>query len=119
MELAEFIHLGMLDGVAMKPSRCGGLIPARRQIEMLLDAGLLWLASGLTDPDVSLAATVALFTAFGQQRPCALNGPQFLAHSVVDRPFVPVAGRLTPSKEPGLGVTVIESKVRAIQDRTG
>ena len=119
VELAEFIHLGMLDGVAMKPSRCGGLIPARRQIEMLLDAGLLWLASGLTDPDVSLAATVALFTAFGQQRPCALNGPQFLAHSVVDRPFVPVAGRLTPLKEPGLGVTVIESKVRAIQDRTG
>jgi L-alanine-DL-glutamate epimerase-like enolase superfamily enzyme len=118
VELAEFIQLGMLDGVAMKPSRCGGLGSARRQIEMLLDAGLMWLASGLTDPDVSLAATLALFTAFGQQRPCALNGPQFLAHSVVERPFVPAAGRLAALTAPGLGITVLESKVRAIQDRS-
>jgi L-alanine-DL-glutamate epimerase-like enolase superfamily enzyme len=118
VELAEFIQLGMLDGVAMKPSRCGGLVSARRQIEMLLDAGLMWLASGLTDPDVSLAATLALFTAFGQQRPCALNGPQFLAHSVVERPLVPAAGRLAALTAPGLGITVLESKVRAIQDRS-
>ena len=60
---------------------------------------------------------MALFTAFGQQRPCALNGPQFLAHSVVERPFVPVAGRLAALTAPGLGVTVVESKVRAILDR--
>ena len=118
VELAEFIQLGMLDGVAMKPSRCGGLVSARRQIERLLDAGLMWLGSGLTDPDVSLAATMALFTAFGQQRPCALNGPQFLAHSVVERPFLPAAGRLGALTAPGLGVTVVESKVRAIQDRS-
>ena len=86
-ELAEFIRLGMLDGVAMKHARCGGLLAARRQIEMLLDAGLMWLGSGLTDPDVSLAATLALYSSFGQARPCALNGPQFLATSVVDTPL--------------------------------
>jgi muconate cycloisomerase len=103
--------------VAMKPSRCGGLVPALRQIEILLDAGLMWLGSGLTDPDVSLAATMALYTAFGQGRPCALNGPQFLAHSVVERPFAPAAGRLAALTAPGLGVTVVESKVRAILDR--
>ena len=108
----------MLDGVAMKPSRCGGLVAARRQIEMLLDAGLMWLGSGLTDPDVSLAATLALFTAFGQQRPCALNGPQFLAHSVVDRPFVPAPRRLAAPTAPGLGGTGVGKKVRAIQDRS-
>jgi L-alanine-DL-glutamate epimerase-like enolase superfamily enzyme len=117
VELAEFVHLGMLDGVAMKPARCGGLVSARRQIEMLLDAGLMWLGSGLTDPDVSLAATLALFSAFGQQRPCALNGPQFLAHSVVERPLVAAGGKLAALTAPGLGVTVLESKVRAIQDR--
>jgi L-alanine-DL-glutamate epimerase-like enolase superfamily enzyme len=117
VELVEFLHLGMLDGVAMKPSRCGGLVPALRQIEILLDAGLMWLGSGLTDPDVSLAATMALYTAFGQGRPCALNGPQFLAHSVVERPFAPAAGRLAALTAPGLGVTVVESKVRAILDR--
>jgi L-alanine-DL-glutamate epimerase-like enolase superfamily enzyme len=114
-DLAEFIRLGMLQGVAMKHARCGGLLPARRQIEMVLDAGLLWLGSGLTDPDVSLAATLALYGSFGQQKPCALNGPQFLAHSVVESPFAPVNGQLAPPAGPGLGVTVNEDKLRAIR----
>ena len=115
-ELAEFIHLGMLDGVAMKHARCGGLLAARRQIEMLLDAGLMWLGSGLTDPDVSLAATLALYGSFGQTRPCALNGPQFLAASVIDAPFTPKDGMLAPPTGPGLGVTVNEAKLRAIAE---
>ena len=113
-ELVEFIRLGMLDGVAMKPARCGGLLAARRQIEIVLDAGLMWLASGLTDPDVSLAATLALFSSYGQARPCALNGPQFLAHSVIDTPFTPKDGQLAPPAGPGLGVVVNESKLKAI-----
>jgi L-alanine-DL-glutamate epimerase-like enolase superfamily enzyme len=113
-ELIEFIRLRMLKGVAMKPARCGGLLMARRQIEIVRDAGLLWLASGLTDPDVSLAATVALFASMGQERPCALNGPQFLTHSVVDRPLVPTNGTLTPPIGVGLGVSVNVDRVRAI-----
>jgi L-alanine-DL-glutamate epimerase-like enolase superfamily enzyme len=106
----------MLDGVAMKHARCGGLLAARRQIEMLLDAGLMWLGSGLTDPDVSLAATLALYSSFGQARPCALNGPQFLATSVVDTPLVPKDGTLATPTGPGLGVTVNETKLRAIAE---
>jgi muconate cycloisomerase len=117
-DLVEFIRLGMLDGVAMKPARCGGLLPARRQIELLLDAGLMWLGSGLTDPDVSLAATLALYASYGQSRPCALNGPQFLAHSVIDAPFTPRDGKLAPPTGPGLGVTVNEAKLRAITSKT-
>jgi L-alanine-DL-glutamate epimerase-like enolase superfamily enzyme len=116
-ELTEFIRLGMLDGVAMKHARCGGLLAARRQIEMLLDAGLMWLGSGLTDPDVSLAATLALYSSFGQARPCALNGPQFLAASVIDTPFTPKEGVLAPPAGPGLGVTVNEAKLRALSQR--
>lgn len=113
-DLAEFIRLGMLDGVAMKPARVGGLLAARRQIELTLDAGLLWLGSGLTDPDVSLAATLALFASYGQQKPCALNGPQFLAHSVLAEPLTPSGGRLAAPSGPGLGIMVDESKRRAI-----
>jgi L-alanine-DL-glutamate epimerase-like enolase superfamily enzyme len=113
-ELVEFIRLRMLNGVAMKPARCGGLLMARRQIEIVRDAGLMWLASGLTDPDVSLAATLALFSSMGQERPCALNGPQFLARSVIDQPFVPKDGTLAPPTRPGLGVTVNTDKIRAI-----
>jgi L-alanine-DL-glutamate epimerase-like enolase superfamily enzyme len=113
-DLAEFIRLGMLDGVAMKPARTGGLVAARRQIEMVIDAGLLWLGSGLTDPDVSLAATLALFSSYGQSKPCALNGPQFLAHSVLAEPLTPVGGRLAAPPGPGLGIMVDDSKRRAI-----
>jgi len=43
--LIEFIQLDMMDGVAMKPARCGGLWPQRRQIEIIEDAGLIWLRS--------------------------------------------------------------------------
>jgi L-alanine-DL-glutamate epimerase-like enolase superfamily enzyme len=115
-ELVEFIRLGMLDGVAMQPARSGGLLTGRRQIEIVTDAGLMWLASGLTDPDVSLAATLALFSSYGQSRPCALNGPQFLAHSVSDTPFTPRDGRLAPSTGPGLGVVVNEARIRQISE---
>ncbi|HID23941.1 MAG TPA: hypothetical protein EYP14_16290, partial [Planctomycetaceae bacterium] len=78
VELQEFIRLEMIDGVAMKPSRCGGLESARRQIELIERAGLMWLGSGLTDPDISLAASLVLYGAYGLEKPAALNGPQFL-----------------------------------------
>ena len=73
-ELAEFIKLGMLDGVAEKPSRCGGLFSCRRQIELLLEHGLNFLGSGLTDPDISLAATVRVVR---RLRPHEAGGAQW------------------------------------------
>ncbi|MBC8327990.1 MAG: PmoA family protein [Planctomycetes bacterium] len=111
VELREFIRLGMLDGVAMKPARCGGLLSARRQIELLEREGLMWLGSGLTDPDVSLAATLLLYGAFGLQKPAALNGPQFLTESLLKQPLEVVDGALTPPAGPGLGVEVDEDKL--------
>ncbi len=85
-EAREFIDLGMVDGMTLKVSRCGGLLPARRQIETVLEAGLFWLGSGLTDPDLSLAASLILYGSYGLKRPAALNGPQFLTASVLKRP---------------------------------
>jgi muconate cycloisomerase len=98
----------------MKPARCGGLLPARRQIEILLEAGLLFLGSGLTDPDISLAATLALYGAFRYKRPAALNGPQFIARSVLKTPLVPKDGKLKIPSGPGLGIEVDEEKIRAL-----
>ena len=106
IELREFIALDMLDGVAMKPSRCGGLRSARAQIELLQDAGLMWLGSGLTDPDVSLAATLALYGAYGLERPAALNGPQFLCADLLCQPHEVRDGTLAVPDGPGLGVEV-------------
>lgn len=110
--LMEFIRLDLLDGVAMKVPRSGGIMPAKRQIEMLEDARLMFLGSGLTDPGISLAATLQLYGAFGYERPAALNGPQFMDTSVLVRPLEPEAGTLTVPSGPGLGIDVDEGKVR-------
>jgi L-alanine-DL-glutamate epimerase-like enolase superfamily enzyme len=117
VELQEFIRLELLDGVAMKPARCGGITEARRQIEIARDAGLLVLGSGLTDPDVSLAASLALYGAFDLKYPAALNGPQFLEGSVLRTPFTVTRGELAVPKGPGLGVEVDPSRIEPLTDR--
>jgi L-alanine-DL-glutamate epimerase-like enolase superfamily enzyme len=113
-DLEEYIKLGCCDGVAMKPARCGGLRSAARQIDILREQGLLFLGSGLTDPDVSLAASLVLYGAYGLDRPAALNAPQFLEGSVLVEPFVPRNGKVRVPKGPGLGVEVDEEKLQAL-----
>ncbi|MCW5551662.1 MAG: mandelate racemase [Verrucomicrobiae bacterium] len=111
VELEEFIKLGLLDGVAMKPGRCGGITEARRQVEILLDRGLMFLGSGLSDPDLSLAASLALYGAYDLKYPAALNGPQFLEGTVLLDPIQVSSGEALVPRGPGLGVVVEESKL--------
>lgn len=118
-DLEEFIKLGMLDGVAMKPARCGGLLSCKRQIEMCLENNLMWLGSGLTDPDISLAATLALYGAFGLKTPAALNGPQFLTAQVLKKPLRIENGMAHLPEGPGLGIEVDEEKVVELMERSG
>jgi L-alanine-DL-glutamate epimerase-like enolase superfamily enzyme len=115
VELVEFIKLGLLDGVAMKPARTAGLWDARRQIEIVEQAGLIFLGSGLTDPDVSLAASLQLFGAYRLKYPAALNGLQFLASSYLKSPFQLKDGALEVPGGPGLGVDVDEDKLRKVK----
>ncbi|MFA6242726.1 MAG: enolase C-terminal domain-like protein, partial [Candidatus Hydrogenedentales bacterium] len=117
-DLMEFIKLDCCDGVAMKPARCGGLVSAREQIEIVHNAGLWFLGSGLTDPDVSLAASLVLYGAFGLKYPAALNGPQFLGTSVITEPFVPVGGKVKIPKGPGLGISVDETKLMTLVEQS-
>lgn len=118
VELKEFIRLKMLDGVAMKPARTAGLFWARRQIEILREAGLMWLGSGLCDPDISLAASLGLFGGFGLEKPAALNGPQFLTSDVLARPLKPTGDTIEVPAGPGLGIQVDEAKVVALMKGT-
>jgi L-alanine-DL-glutamate epimerase-like enolase superfamily enzyme len=118
VELHEFIRLKMLDGVAMKSSRTGGLFFARKQIETILDAGLMWLGSGLCDPDISLAANLGLYGAFGLEKPAALNGPQFLAVDILAEPLTIEGATAQVPQGPGLGVQVDEQKVLALAEKT-
>jgi L-alanine-DL-glutamate epimerase-like enolase superfamily enzyme len=118
VDLDEFRKLGMIDGVAMKPARCGGLNSCKRQIELCQQHGLMWLGSGLTDPDLSLAASLHLYAAYGLAKPAALNGPQFLTASVLTSPLRIEQDQAYVPAGPGLGITVDEQAVKDLMKRS-
>jgi muconate cycloisomerase len=109
--LREFHQLGLLDGAAIKVSRCGGLSDARRQVEYLLDNGLNFFGSGLTDPDLSLAASLLLFGAYGLDIPAALNGPQYLDGSILKSPTAASGDVIQVPSGAGLGVDLDEERL--------
>jgi L-alanine-DL-glutamate epimerase-like enolase superfamily enzyme len=107
VEVAEFIALEMLDGIAMKVARCGGLWNASRIVTLLHESDLLVFASGLTDPDLSMAASVHLFAWAGLTLPAALNGPQYIAgRGTTDPAFRANGDMIRVPTAPGLGITL-------------
>jgi L-alanine-DL-glutamate epimerase-like enolase superfamily enzyme len=114
-ELEEFIKLNLLDGVAIKPARCGGLTEARRQIEILENAGLMFLGSGLTDPDLALAGSLILYGAHDLKYPAALNAPQFIEQSILKHPLLAKDGEIQVPSGSGLGVEVDENKIAQVR----
>ncbi|HWB09369.1 MAG TPA: enolase C-terminal domain-like protein [Pirellulales bacterium] len=112
VELEEFVQLGLLDGVAMKVARCGGLSESLQVVEVIEREGLLFYASGLTDPDLSLAASLALFGACRLSVPAALNGPQYLSTSILVQPLSVTNDQIAVPHSPGLGVAVDEAALR-------
>lgn len=117
-DLEEFIALGMLDGVACKPARCGGLTGNKQQIEILQRHHLPWLGSGLTDPDLALAASLHLYTAYNLDRPAALNGPQFITASILKNPISDLGGQMACPEGPGLGVEVDEDQLLSLVENS-
>lgn len=113
VELEEFASLDLLDGVAMKVARCGGLREALRIARVAQDRELILFGSGLTDPDIALAASLSLFSAIELPYPVALNAPQYLSESILRRPFEVSDGSLRVPNEPGLGVEVDETRLAA------
>jgi muconate cycloisomerase len=115
VEVAEFIALEMLEGIAMKVARCGGLWNASRIVTLLRDSNLLVFASGLTDPDLSLAASVHLFAWAGLDVPAALNGPQYIAgRGTTDPSFRANGDMIRVPAAPGLGITLDERAERSL-----
>ena len=113
-DLEEFHQLGLLDGVAMKVSRCGGLTESRKILQYMEDNGLLFFASGLTDPDLSFAACLLLFGSYNLERPAALNAPQFLSGSILKKPIELNGEMAKIPTGPGLGVEVDEGKLKEL-----
>ena len=73
----------------------------------------------MTDPDISLAAALGLYAAYGLKRPAALNGPQFLTADVLKKPLKIENGFAHVPEGPGLGIEVDEEKVVELMKRSG
>jgi len=58
-------------------SRSSGIWQSQKIIHMAKEHGMALLGSGLTDPDISLVASLHLFAWAGIDKPCALNGLNF------------------------------------------
>lgn len=108
-DLRTFHQLGLLHGVAMKVSRSGGLTPSRRIVEYLLQENLEFYASGLTDTDWSLAASLLLFSAFDLPHPAALNAGQYLQGSFAQEPCRIEGDQAYPPTGVGLGLRLDEN----------
>jgi L-alanine-DL-glutamate epimerase-like enolase superfamily enzyme len=109
VEVAEFIALDMFDGIAMKVARCGGLWNASRIARLLQESDLLLFASGLTDPELSMAATAHFFAWAGLEFPAAVNGPQYLVgRGTMDLKLRPRGDVMHVPTGPGLGVELAE-----------
>jgi L-alanine-DL-glutamate epimerase-like enolase superfamily enzyme len=115
-EVDEFIALDMLDGIAMKVARCGGLWNATRIATLLRDHGLLLFASGLTDPELSMAASAHFFGWAGLDLPAALNGPQYIAErGTGDAAFRARGDVMLVPTGPGLGIAIPDAIRRSLQ----
>lgn len=102
----EFIELGMLDGITIKTARAAGILQNKKIIEVTQKHGKALLGSGLTDPDISLAASLHLFAWAGIDKPCALNGPQYLGNTLVAEGIERDGDWVKVPKSPGLGLKI-------------
>jgi muconate cycloisomerase len=116
VEVAEFIALNMFDGIAMKVARCGGLWNASRIATLLRDNELLLFGSGLTDPELSMAASAHFFAWAGLELPAALNGPQYIAgRGTTDAGFRPCGDVMHVPKGSGLGIALKDDVKREMR----
>ncbi len=67
---------------------------------------------------LGLAASLALYSAYGLKKPAALNGPQFLTASVLAKPLRLEGDQAYPPVGPGLGIEVDEAAVRELAKRS-
>ena len=68
---------------------------------------------------VSLAATLGPYAAYGLEKPAALNGPQFLTADVLKKPLRIEKGVAYAPTGPGLVIEVDEAKVKELMKDSG
>ena len=109
--LAELARQGLVEGVAVKVNKLGGLYHGRQMCQWARDNGVVLLGSGLMDAPIGFMASAHLFAAFGIDLPVDLNGPQHIAADYLARPIA-MDGQTVPLPDsPGLGIDIDEKKL--------
>jgi muconate cycloisomerase len=111
-DLIEYIKAGAVDLPVAKVQRTAGLWPSRWFCAIAEAAGLRLMGSGLCETDLGLATGVHLFSAFGIDLPCDLNGRQFVDSAYLAETVTIEKGRVRVPEGPGIGVEVDEALVR-------
>ncbi|MBL6958677.1 MAG: hypothetical protein ISR52_06835 [Rhodospirillales bacterium] len=113
--LVELIRREAVEGVVVKVQKVGGIHYARQMCDLVRNAGMKLIGSGLMDAPIGFAAAVHVFAAYGIDYPTDLNGPQHLSDDYLAEPY-PMDGQSAMVPEgPGLGITIDEDKVAALK----
>lgn len=111
--LIDFLRRDLVEGIAVKVNKAGGLHHARQMCDIALNAGLKLIGSGLMDAPIGFVASCHLFAAYGMDLPVDLNGPQFIAEDYLRTPL-PLEGQTFVIPElPGLGIEIDEARLAA------
>lgn len=102
-DLINVIRHRAANAFVAKVSKAGGLLPAKRAIEIALEANFLVLGSGLTESTLGFTASAKLYSALGIEIPVDLNGPQFLGEEPFSQPAEVERGVAKLPEEEGVG----------------
>lgn len=110
-DLIEHIKAEAVDLPVAKLQRCGGHRHSSQFCTVAEAAGLRLMGSGLCETDLGLSHGIQLFSAFGIDLPCDLNGRQFVESCYLKETVTVENGRVAIPDRPGCGVEVDEDKV--------
>ncbi|XVQ07412.1 muconate cycloisomerase family protein [Spirillospora sp. CA-255316] len=103
---------GAADVLAVKVAKSGGLSAVQRITTIAETAGVPCHGGTTIESSIGTAASTHLFCATpGVSAGSELFGPLLLADDLVHNPVIYTGGELRPPTEPGLGITLDETKV--------
>ena len=118
-QVRRALDLGACRVINVKIAKVGGLLEAIRIHDECFKRGVAAWVGGMHDYGVGRAANVALATLPGFTLPGDISGSdKYWAEDIIEPPFVMVDGWIDVPKAPGIGVAVVEERVRARTTRS-
>jgi L-alanine-DL-glutamate epimerase-like enolase superfamily enzyme len=105
------LEASAVDVLVVKPARVGGLVEARRIVELAVAAGVTIVVSTLFETGVGIAAALHLAATVPDERAHGLGTAGLLASDLLTSPLAMVDGRMVVPDGSGLGIELDEAAV--------